>query len=345
MSRTGVEAKLPWKDVPPAVRQQVEAAFSARVVRGTRVWGGYGPTPTYRLVFANGRRAFFKATYQASNEFATEALRYEPQVYQELQPLLAPWMPRFYATVRHADWYGLVLEDVGPKSVPPWTPRTTRAITHALATFHTTSLDVPLPAWLARPQERLHSVQWTQMVQDSEEFHRIAAVAGDAAPQVRAWFQAVAPTMEAVLRQAALYTAPYALLHGDLRSDNLRFTRDRLALFDWPAISVGRPEWDIVAFAQSVTVEGGAVPEQIMTWYAEEFPVDGAIVDGAIAWWLTYFADRAWQPDIPGLPRVRRFQRQQFGTLVGWAARHWTLPPPAWAGYFVHEHVRSEAPR
>jgi fructosamine-3-kinase len=335
MSRTGVEAKLPWKDVPPAVRQQVEAAFGARVVRGTRVWGGYGPTPTYRLGFANGRRAFFKATYQASNAFATSALRYEIQVYQELHPLLEHWMPRFFTTVQHADWYGILLEDVGPKSVPPWTPHKTRAITHALATFHQASLGAQVPAWLARPQERLRQVQWTQMAQDSEEFHRLAALAADAAPEVRAWFQAIAPTMEAVLRQAALYTAPYAILHGDLRSDNLRFTRDHLSLFDWPAISVGRPEWDIVAFAQTVTVEGGVVPEQVIAWYAEQFPVNGAAMESALAWWLTYFADRAWRPDIPGLPRVRRFQRQQLGTLVLWVARQWVLPQPAWASYFL----------
>ncbi len=335
MARTGVEDKLPWKAVPPAVRQQVEALFGAPVIRGTRVWGGYGPTPTYRLVFADGQRAFLKATYHASNDVATGALRYETQVYQELQTLLAPWMPRFYATVEHADWYGVVLEDVGPKSVPPWTPRTTRAITHALATFHNASLGVPLPTWLARPEERLRAVQWTQMVQDSDEFHRIAAFAADAAPQVRAWFQALTPIIDGVLQRGALAAEPYALLHGDLRSDNLRFTRDRLSLFDWPAISVGRPEWDMVAFAQSVTVEGGVLPEQIMAWYAEAFPVDAAVVDGALAWCLTYFADRAWRPDIPGLPRVRRFQRQQFGTLVLWAARQWALPQPAWVGYFL----------
>jgi hypothetical protein len=63
--------------------------------------------------------------------------------------------------------------------------------------------------------------------------------------------------------------------------------------------------------------------------------VDAATVDGALAWCLTYFADRAWRPDIPGLPRVRRFQRQQLGTLVLWAARQWALPQPAWVDYFL----------
>ena len=64
MSRTGVEAKIPWRQVPKAVRQQVEAALGARVVRAARIWGGYSPAPTFRLALADGRRAFFKATYR-----------------------------------------------------------------------------------------------------------------------------------------------------------------------------------------------------------------------------------------------------------------------------------------
>src|SRR2546421_10318094 len=102
------------------------------------------------------------------------------------------------------------------------------------------------------------------------------------------------------MKQSALREGPYAILHGDLRSDNLRFIQRRLYLFDWPAITVGRPEWDIVAFAQSVTVEGGPSSEQVMTWYEEQFPLKGNAVECALAWWLTFFADRAWQPEIPG---------------------------------------------
>src|SRR5579863_9381760 len=132
MSRTGVEAKPPWKDVPEAVRQQIHAALGAAVVRAVRIWGGYGPTPTFRLVLADGRRAFLKGTYQASNEFAKHALRFEERVYYNLGPMLGKWMPQWYATVHYEDWHVLILEDLGPKSVPPWTREKTRAITHAL---------------------------------------------------------------------------------------------------------------------------------------------------------------------------------------------------------------------
>jgi hypothetical protein len=107
-------------------------------------------------------------------------------------------------------------------------------------------------------------------------------------------------------------------------------SRGQLRLVDWPAITLGRPEWDMVAFAQTVTVEGGPAPEQVMRWYGEQFPIRADALEGALAWWLTLFADRAWRTEIPGLPRLRRFQRQQLAVLIGWAASHWSFPSPDW---------------
>jgi hypothetical protein len=57
MPRTGVEEKLPWRSVPTAVRQGVQQALGSPVALGRRVWGGYGPTPTFRLVLAVEVRA------------------------------------------------------------------------------------------------------------------------------------------------------------------------------------------------------------------------------------------------------------------------------------------------
>lgn len=331
MSRSGVEEKLPWRRVPKAVRNQVEQALGAPVARSARIWGGYSPAPTFRLALADGRRAFFKATYGESNEFSKNALNREAEVYRELSALLQPWMAQYYASFTHEDWHGLLLEDLGPKSVPPWTPSAARGVAHALADFHLATLGHALPDWLRRPQTSLVTENWPRVVAESENFQHIARWAGEQASEAIRWLQTFSPRVEALMQQPALSQEPYALLHGDLRSDNLRFGRGQLYLFDWPSITVGRPEWDYVVFAQTVTVEGGPAPERLMAWYAERFPVDEAIVDGAIAWWFAFFADKAWREEIPGLPRVRTFQRQQLGTLALWAARRWSLPTPFWA--------------
>jgi hypothetical protein len=52
--RRGVEAKPPRRAVPTAVRHEVDRLFESPVVRAARVWGGYSPTPTFRLTLADG---------------------------------------------------------------------------------------------------------------------------------------------------------------------------------------------------------------------------------------------------------------------------------------------------
>ncbi len=337
MSRTGVEAKLPWRNVPKAVRQQVESTLGAPVRRAARIWGGYSPAPTFRLALADGQRAFFKATYAASNEFSTAALWSETRVYAELSDVIGPWMPQFYAELQYEDWHGLLLEDLGPKSAPPWKPGLACKVVQGMAAFHTTTLAAALPAWLARPASWVSEENWAQTVAASAELTKVAAMAGAQAAEALRWLQLASPTIVARLDNGALLQEPFALLHGDLRSDNLRFTRNRLYLFDWPAVMVGRPELDLVAFAQSVTVEGGPAPEQILAWYGEKMALDHAAVDSALAWCISFFARRAWEPEIPGLPRVRRFQRQQLAVLLQWAARAWELPEPKWAARLKQE--------
>jgi hypothetical protein len=51
-TRIGAEPKSAWRAVPRAVRSQVEGLVGARVARALRVWGGYAPSPTFRLFLA-----------------------------------------------------------------------------------------------------------------------------------------------------------------------------------------------------------------------------------------------------------------------------------------------------
>ena len=330
MARTGVEAKPTWRSVPANVRRSVDDALGARVVRAMRVWGGYSPTPTFRLALDDGDRAFFKAISGTSNEFAARALAREERAYRELGAWIDPWSPRFLGALRCDDWHVLLLEDAGPKSVPPWTPPLARSIVRAFANFHASTLGRDLPAWLARPAQVLPRVSWSRVAEASDDLREVAALAGERRAEAEAWLNAVLPTLSRLTEGAAALPGPYALLHGDTRSDNLRFSGHRLVLFDWPFAEVGRHEFDLAALAESITVEGGPSPEQVVAWYAERLPVDADALDSAIAWLGAFFADLAWRDDIPGLPRLRPFQRRQLAVVLAWSARRRALPPPTW---------------
>src|SRR5436305_13735091 len=57
------EEKPQWSEVPPTVRAEAERRLGSRITRATRAYGGYAASATFRLVLANGKRAFFKAGY------------------------------------------------------------------------------------------------------------------------------------------------------------------------------------------------------------------------------------------------------------------------------------------
>ncbi|MEO7002360.1 MAG: hypothetical protein ABI068_11090 [Ktedonobacterales bacterium] len=186
------------------------------------------------------------------------------------------------------------------------------------------------PDWLARPPEGLSRVRWQRVVADSDELYEVALLASGEEEAALQWWRDATPLPTRLTDAAPEITGPYALLHSDTRSDNLRYTRGRLTLFDWPWAEVGRHEFDLVAFALSVTTEGGVNPEQVIAWYAERLAVQPAAVDAAVAWFVAFFAAQAWRPEIPGLPRLRRFQRQQLAVVLAWAARRFNLPAPTW---------------
>src|SRR5512143_4236489 len=104
MSRTGVEAKPPWSSVPAAVRAEVAARLDSPVRRAARIWGGYGPTPTFRLRLADGRGVFLKAVDPSSNEFMQASHAREVRIYRELGRIIERWAPAFYNAFELDGW-------------------------------------------------------------------------------------------------------------------------------------------------------------------------------------------------------------------------------------------------
>lgn len=331
MSRNGVEAKPSWRSVPRSVRAGAEETLGAPIVRAMRIWGGYSPTPTFRLKLADGRRAFFKAASPDSTPFAQIAHGREERVYAELPELIAGWAPRLLGSFGRDNWRVMLLEDLGPKSAPPWTATLARSVARALAEFHAATVGRPLPAWLPRPNAHaVMGIDPPAWAFTADELGRLTRLAGPKADDGAQWLKAHLPALAEAASGMADPSLPHAFVHLDVRSDNLRWLHGRLYLFDWPHVGVGPPEFDASAFAQAVTVEGGPGPEQIMAWYGERYPLDPRALDASVAAVAGYFARHSWAPEIPALPRVRTFQRQQLKVTLAWAARRLGLPDPAW---------------
>lgn len=324
------EPKPAWSEVPAAVRREAEARLGSRVARATRAYGGYAASATFRLVLANGRRAFFKAGYPPPpGSAAIFPVAREAKRYAALTPLVGHWMPRYFGSFRCERWNVLLMEDLGRATIPPWSPAKTRAAARSYARFHRATLGAALPRWLSRREHAAFGGFWRQL-EKLGELDRTASLARRRRDEAREWLDVALPVLVAHERDLALARRPFALLHFDTRSDNIRLVGDRLVMFDWPFAAVGPPEFDVVAFAQAVAMEDGPSPERVLAWYEEVLPLRAREVDASIAGVAGYFAHRAWQPPLPGLPRIRSIQRRQLKASLAWAARRFELPDPGW---------------
>lgn len=325
------EDKPTWSAVPERVRDRVGVLLGAPVVHSVRSYGGYAPSATFRLLLADGRRAFFKGSYPLPADSGVRwSIGPEERAYRRLERYIRPWAPAFLGSFREGDWHAMLMEDVVGESVIPWTPGKARRASRSYAVFHTGTYAKRLPAWLSRTQHREFAVFWSSISRSSDRVVALAGLARSRRAEAERWVRRALPELVRGERRLVRAGEPFALLHFDTRSDNIRLQRELLRIFDWPFASVGPPEFDLAAFAQSIASEGGPEPERLVEWYAEVLPVRVSALIGSIAAISGYFAERAPQPSPLGLPRLRSVQRRQLKASLPWAARVLDLPEPKW---------------
>ena len=108
-----------------------------------------------------------------------------------------------------------------------------------------------------------------------------------------------------------------ALIHLDVRSDNLCFRNERAVIIDWNHAQLGNPDFDLAFWLPSLHDEGGPAPETMLP-----------NAPGLAAWVAGFFCARAGEPPIPEAPHVRPLQVRQARPALAWAARAIGLAPP-----------------
>jgi Ser/Thr protein kinase RdoA (MazF antagonist) len=304
----------------------VASILGAPVARAVRIYGGYAPSATFRLLLRDGRRAFFKGSYPTTTG-AKWSIPAEERVYRRLGRRISPWAPEFLGASERDGWHVLLLEDLGPADVPPWTAGRLRAAARDYAAFHAANMGARLPRWVDGRVADWLAGHWPGVF---PTLHRVAALAGRRSDEALEWLDVAYPVLRDSAERARHARGRRTLLHFDTRSDNVRVTMGRLRIFDWNFAASGPPEFDAAAFAQSITAEGGPPPERFTSAYREVLDLREGLVAASAAAISGYFADRAWQPEIEGLPRLRRSQRRQLVASLSWAARLLDLPEPSW---------------
>lgn len=247
--------------------------------------------------FHDGSTAFVKA---GAEEITSGFLRDELRFYESVGGF---FMPRLLGCDA-GDPPLLVLEDLSAgRWPPPWDTAAIESVRESLTSLWAT----PPPDWVpsvTEEQERFLG-GWAEIEKDPAPFLSLGLCSAE-------WLEASLP----VLRTAA-ESAPVegeALLHLDVRSDNICLTERGAVLVDWNWAHRGNPDLDLAAWASSLHMEGGPAPEQLLPRGGEL----GAALAG-------FFGARAGLPPPPTAPEVRKVQRDQLEVALAWACRELEL--------------------
>jgi hypothetical protein len=198
----------------------------------------------------------------------------------------------------------LAIEDLSAADwPPPWTDGRVQEVLASLALVHAT----PPPSHL-EPVPALDPTGWQSVRQSPDRFLALDLCS-------REWLMDALPALEAASDPAPIHGS--ALLHLDVRSDNVCFRNGSAVLVDWVAAVVGNPDLDIAFWLPSLEADGGPQPEAILPNAPE-----------LAAWVAGFFCSRAGEPPIRDAPHVRPLQLAQSRTALPWAARALGLPPP-----------------
>jgi aminoglycoside phosphotransferase (APT) family kinase protein len=258
------------------------------------------------VTLEDGRRVFVKAVGPEPNPHSPGLHRREIEIVSSLSDDVP--VPRLLWSFDD-EWVVLVFEDVeGREPALPWQPAELELVLGAAAEL--ADALTPSPVVTAPAGERL--------LEAINSWHRMRT---DPPTGLDEWSQRHVDELVALEADVTDAVEGDTLVHLDIRADNILIAEDRVYFVDWPHAHVGAAWLDAVAFAPSVTMQGGPEPEEILARWPDAASADPRAVDAAVASVAGFFTYYALLPPPPGLPTLRAFQAAQGEIARAWLGR------------------------
>jgi aminoglycoside phosphotransferase len=300
---------LPWAEVPGAVRTWAARVGGGEPVSAHDLTGGFSPGATAVLDCPRGP-IFVKAVGAGLNPESPDFHRREAVLSAGLP--LAPQFPRLLTVYDDGDWVALAFEAVdGRPPAHPWDEVELRAAVRALDALHARLTPNPVPGAPSAGERLRHLFGgWADLA------------ARERAPEgLDEWTGRNLDRLAELESGWPAAVAGPTLLHGDVRSDNLLVTHSGVVFVDWPHACVGAPVFDLVAWAPSVTLEGGPSPEELLALSVSGSAVDRDALAVVVAAFSGFLVEHSLRPPPPGLPTLRSFQATQGEVALAWLRR------------------------
>jgi aminoglycoside phosphotransferase (APT) family kinase protein len=295
--------RIDWAQLPDTVRKSIEVAVGSTVVDAASQQGGFSPGLAARLRLADGRRVFAKAV--SGIPYVVRFYRREADIAGRLPATVAA--PRMLWSGGGDDWTALVFEDVDGFTPPlPWRPADWRRVHDAVVALAADLTPSP--------------VDLPQLGADPDLFSGWRALAADPvlAAELDPWARDNVDRLAALETDWPAAAAGEALIHNDLRADNILLAGERVLFVDWPHAAVGAPWVNLLGMLPSVAMQGGPDPADV--WRASPLAAgaDPAAVDSVLAALTGFFVHSSLLPAPAELPTLRRFQRLQGEPALAW---------------------------
>ena len=283
---------------------------ASRAIGGTPVaWrrvarGGQTAAGRWIARLGDGRSAFVKIGWTLDT---ASWVRDEHLFYAQTRGL--PFVPTMVGWDDDGQRPVLALEDMSEAHWPPaWRPGDVDAVLSALSEVAST----PPPSDVPRAVESQFGLHgWPEIEEDPAPFLGLELCSA-------AWLDQALPILREAAPRADLDGD--ALLHFDVRGDNLCIRDGRATFVDWNFACVGNALVDVAAWLPSLEAEGGPAPEDVIG-HPEGIGEIASLLAG-------YFCCHAGRPPIAEAPHVRPLQLMQARTALPWAARGLGIPPP-----------------
>ena len=311
------EAKPDWADVPRNLHYRIAELVGAMPVEAQTIWGSYSPSASFRIRLADGRYVFAKGSYPGQDSFGRRANEREAQIYEAL-PALAHVAPHYYGSIDEAGWFLNILECLNPAGPTlPWTDDRVHAVLLRLAHVHHLYpsydrlppliykvLEDPFCGSVLKGEEGwclLTEATWPQVLK----------LAGDNA----VWLAQHIDRLRSDGAHAQSVSDREALLHMDVRSDNVIFDQERGAvLLDWPFACWGPLSFELVYFLLTLEAQGAGPCERYLPIIRDVFNYEISPLSWRcmLANAMGFFAVHGVKPEMSALPRLRQWQRDSF---------------------------------
>lgn len=293
-----------WTALPLVLRARIVDVIGGRFVRDDPAQSGFSASYAGVVTTTKGK-AFVKACARDWHPDSLHFLRAEMQVLATLPPTVAPAVR---GEVDETAGAALVLEAIdGHHPGSPWTTDDLHAIAETLRTISTT----PAPAALPRAADTTVA-GFTRWAEISDDVLLLAGLPG----VLREWM----PELLRIEGDVGGAVDGDAIVHDDVRADNILIGEAGARLLDWPHARRGAPWIDLPCLLPSVEASGGPSCEAAWPLFEEHGAPPAQEMLPVISGFASYLWFAQAQPEIPQLPGLRAFQRAQAGPALRWLA-------------------------